>query len=153
MLSYREAKRADIPLIFQYIKELAAYEGLEKEVQTNEQILEEWLFDKSGAKVIFLVLNGREIGFCLYFYNFSTFLGRSGLYIEDLYIEETYRGKGYGKKFLNHMIQLAKDANLGRVEWWCLDENRASIEFYKSQGAQPMSEWTVFRVENKPFLK
>ncbi|MBP2098573.1 GNAT family N-acetyltransferase [Enterococcus rivorum] len=149
MLAYREATKEDIPLIYKYIKELAAYEGLADEVTTNEQILEEWIFDKKGAEVIFPEIEGKEIGFCLYFYNFSTFLGRSGLYIEDLFIEEKYRGKGYGKQLLNKMFQIAKEKQLGRVEWWCLDENKASIDFYKAQGAQPMDEWTVFRVETK----
>lgn len=149
LLTYREATEKDILLIYRYIKELAAYEGLASEVTTNEQILKEWLFDKKGATVILPVLDGKEIGFCLYFYNFSTFLGRSGLYIEDLFIEEKYRGKGYGKQLLNKMFQLAEEKQLGRVEWWCLDKNQASIDFYKSQGAQSMDEWTVFRVENK----
>lgn len=148
LLTYREATKEDIPLIYRYIKELAAYEGLADEVTTSEQLLAEWLFDKKGAEVIFPEIAGKAIGFCLYFYNFSTFLGRSGLYIEDLYIEESYRGHGFGKQLLNRMLQLAKEKQLGRVEWWCLDENQAAIDFYKSQGAQSMDEWTVFRIEN-----
>lgn len=146
-LDYRYGEEKDLALIFQYIKEIAEYEGLLEEVKTDEETLREWLFEKERAKVLFPLINGQPIGFCVYFYNFSTFLGRSGLYIEDIYIEERYRGKGYGKQLLQKMFQIAKDEGLGRVEWACLNDNEPSFEFYVSQGAEPMSEWTVFRTD------
>nr|WP_202063151.1 GNAT family N-acetyltransferase [Enterococcus sp. BWR-S5] len=145
-LDYRYGEEQDTALILRYIKELAEYEGLPNEVKTDEATLKEWLFDKERAKVLFPLLDGKPIGFCVYFYNFSTFLGKSGLYIEDIYIEERYRGKGFGKQLIQKMFKLAKDEQLGRVEWACLNDNEPSFEFYVSQGAEPMSEWTVFRM-------
>lgn len=148
-MNFRKAIREDTPLIYDFIIELARYEGLESEVQTSVETLEKSLFERHSAEVIFLEENEVAIGFCLYFYNFSTFVGKPGLYIEDLYIKEEYRGRGLGKKMLNHMIEYAKKEDLGRVEWWCLDENKPSIEFYLSQGAEKMDEWTVFRISNE----
>ncbi|MFC0491576.1 GNAT family N-acetyltransferase [Listeria grayi] len=147
-ITYRYATQQDVPLIYRYILELAEYEGLADEVNTSEAVLEDSLFNIQAAKVLFPEINGKPIGFCLFFYNFSTFLGRPGLYIEDLYIEEAYRGSGYGKALLEKMRSIAEAEKLGRVEWWCLDENKASIAFYKSQGAVPMEDWTVFRIAN-----
>lgn len=147
-LDYRYAEEKDVSLILRYIKEIAEYEGLLDEVKTDEETLREWLFEKNRAKVLFPLLDGKTIGFCVYFYNFSTFLGRSGLYIEDIYLEERYRGNGYGKQLIQKMFQIAKDEQLGRVEWACLNDNEPSFEFYISQGAEPMSEWTVFRIDD-----
>ena len=145
-LSFRAARRADVPLILEMIRALAEYEQLLSEVVATESVLEEWLFDKKKAEVLFPMLEGKEIGFALYFHNFSTFLGRAGLYLEDLYIQPEYRGRGYGRKVLQKLAQIAVERGCGRLEWWCLDWNAPSIAFYKNLGAQPMDEWTVYRL-------
>ena len=145
-LSFRAARRADVPLILGMIRALAEYEQLLSEVVATESVLEEWLFDKKKAEVLFPMLEGKEIGFALYFHNFSTFLGRAGLYLEDLYIQPEYRGRGYGRKVLQKLAQIAVERGCGRLEWWCLDWNAPSIAFYKNLGAQPMDEWTVYRL-------
>ena len=135
-----------MPLILGMIRALAEYEQLLSEVVATESVLEEWLFDKKKAEVLFPMLEGKEIGFALYFHNFSTFLGRAGLYLEDLYIQPEYRGRGYGRKVLQKLAQIAVERGCGRLEWWCLDWNAPSIAFYKNLGAQPMDEWTVYRL-------
>ena len=145
-LSYRYASREDVSLILKFIKDLARYEKLENEVVATEEILEEWLFDKEKAEVIFALENEKEIGFALFFHNFSTFLGRSGIYLEDLYVMEEYRGKGYGKCILQKLAQIAVERGCERLEWWCLDWNQPSIDFYLSLGAEPMKDWTVYRI-------
>lgn len=145
-LSYRYASREDVSLILKFIKDLARYEKLENEVVATEEILEEWLFDKEKAEVIFALENEKEIGFALFFHNFSTFLGRSGIYLEDLYVMEEYRGKGYGKCILQKLAQIAVERGCGRLEWWCLDWNQPSIDFYLSLGAEPMKDWIVYRI-------
>ena len=145
-LSYRYASREDVSLILKFIKDLARYEKLENEVVETEEILEEWLFDKEKAEVIFALENEKEIGFALFFHNFSTFLGRSGIYLEDLYVMEEYRGKGYGKCILQKLAQIAVERGCGRLEWWCLDWNQPSIDFYLSLGAEPMKDWIVYRI-------
>ena len=146
LLSFRAARREDVPLILEMIRALAEYEQLLSEVVATESVLEEWLFDKEKAEVLFPMLEGKEIGFALYFHNFSTFLGRAGLYLEDLYIQPAYRGRGYGRKVLQKLAQIAVERGCGRLEWWCLDWNAPSIAFYKNLGAQPMDEWTVYRL-------
>lgn len=148
-LSFRAAKREDIPLILQFIKNLAEYENMLNEVVATEALLEEWLFVQKKAEVLFPVLDKGEIGFALFFYNFSTFLGRAGLYLEDLYIMPQYRGQGYGKAVLKELARLAVERGCGRLEWWCLDWNRPSIDFYLSLGAEPMEDWTVYRLSGK----
>lgn len=145
-LSFRNAERKDVPLILQFIKELADYEGMLHEVVADEATLETWIFDKQKAEVIFAVENRKEIGFALFFHNFSTFLGRSGIYLEDLYVKSEFRGKGYGKAILKELASIAVERGCGRLEWWCLDWNKPSIDFYLSLGAEPMSDWTVYRI-------
>ena len=145
-LDFRYANRKDTALILQFIKELADYEKMLNEVVADEKILEEWIFDKQKAEVIFAVENGKEVGFALFFHNFSTFLGRAGIYLEDLYVEPECRGKGYGKAILKRLAAIAVERGCGRLEWWCLDWNRSSIDFYLSLGAEPMSDWTVYRI-------
>lgn len=145
-LTFRYAERKDTPLILQFIKELAEYEKLADQVVADEATLEEWLFDKQKAEVIFPMIEGQEIGYALFFHNFSTFLGRAGLYLEDLFIRPQYRGKGYGKALLKKIASVATERKCGRLEWWCLDWNKPSIDFYLSLGAQPMFEWTSYRV-------
>ena len=145
-LSFRFAQRGDVALVLRFIKELADYEKMLDEVVADEATLEEWLFDRQKAEVLFAVVNGEEVGFALFFHNFSTFLGRAGLYLEDLYVKPEHRGKGYGKAILKKLAKIAVERGCGRLEWWCLDWNRPSIDFYKSLGAEPMDEWTVYRL-------
>ena len=140
------ATRADVPQILQFIRCLAAYERMENEVVATEALLEEWLFDREKAEVLIARDGETPVGFALYFHNFSTFLGRAGIYLEDLYVKEEYRGKGYGKGLLKALASIAVDRGCGRLEWSCLDWNRPSIDFYLSLGAEPMDEWTVYRV-------
>ena len=144
--SYRYANRQDVPLVLRFIKELADYEEMLPEVVADEATLEEWLFDKEKAEVIFALEGEKEVGFALFFHNFSTFLGRAGIYLEDLYVSPSYRGRGYGKGLLRQLAKIAAQRGCGRLEWWCLDWNRPSIDFYLSMGAEPMSDWTVYRI-------
>ena len=145
-LSFRRAAREDTPLILSFIRQLAEYEQMADQVVATEELLEQEIFDRHGAEVVFALADGQEIGFALYFFNFSTFLGRAGLYLEDLYVRPEYRGKGYGKALLQHLAHIACERGCGRMEWWCLDWNRPSIDFYLSLNARPMSEWTVYRL-------
>lgn len=145
-LAFRSATREDVPLILQFIRELADYEKMLHEVVADEATLEEWIFDRQKAEVLFALVDGNEIGFALFFHNFSTFLGRAGIYLEDLYVKPEYRGKGYGKAILKRLASIAVERKCGRMEWWCLDWNQPSIDFYRSLGAEPMSDWTVYRI-------
>lgn len=152
-LNFRYAERKDTPLILKFIKELADYEKMLDEVVADEATLEEWIFDKQKAEVIFAMENSKEIGFALFFHNFSTFLGRAGIYLEDLYVQPGYRGKGYGKAILKKLASIAVERGCGRLEWWCLDWNKPSIDFYLSLGAEPMSDWTVYRIAGNTLLE
>ena len=145
-LNFRYATETDSALILEFIRELAKYENMLDEVVATEELLREWIFEKKKAEVIFALEDGIEVGFALFFHNFSTFLGRGGIYLEDLFVKPEYRGKGYGKGLLKKLAQIAKERGCGRLEWWCLDWNKPSIDFYKSMGAQPMDEWTVYRI-------
>ena len=145
-LGFRNAQRNDVGLILQFIRELADYEKMLSEVVADEATLEEWIFDKQKAEVIFALEGEKEVGFALYFHNFSTFLGRAGIYLEDLYVKPEYRGKGYGKAILKKLASIAVERGCGRLEWWCLDWNKPSIDFYRSLGAEPMDGWTVYRI-------
>lgn len=120
-LGFRNAQRNDVGLILQFIRELADYEKMLSEVVADEATLEEWIFDKQKAEVIFALEGEKEVGFALYFHNFSTFLGRAGIYLEDLYVKPEYRGKGYGKAILKKLASIAVERGCGRLEWWCLD--------------------------------
>ena len=143
---FRFAEENDVSLILHFIKELAKYEEMLDEVVATEEILKEWIFDKKKAEVIFALEDGIEVGFALFFHNFSTFLGRSGIYLEDLYVKPEFRRKGYGKALLKKLAQIAVERGCGRLEWWCLDWNKPSIDFYLSLGAEPMKDWTVYRI-------
>ncbi len=145
-LTFRFAKESDTALILQFIKDLAEYEKMLNEVVATEDLLREWLFEKKKAEVIFAVADGTEVGFALFFHNFSKFLGRSGIYLEDLYVKSEYRGSVYGKSILKKLAQIAVQRGCGRLEWWCLDWNKPSIDFYLSLGAEPMKDWTVYRI-------
>lgn len=145
-LTFRYARREDTALILRFIRELAEYEGLLDEVVADETTLEEWIFDRQKAEVIFALEDAREVGFALFFYNFSTFLGRAGIYLEDLYVRPECRGRGYGRAILKKLASIASECGCGRLEWWCLDRNKPSVDFYLSMGAEPMTDWTAYRV-------
>eukprot|EP00596_Hydrurales_sp_CCMP1899_P009258 CAMPEP_0119036482 /NCGR_PEP_ID=MMETSP1177-20130426/4209_1 /TAXON_ID=2985 /ORGANISM="Ochromonas sp, Strain CCMP1899" /LENGTH=158 /DNA_ID=CAMNT_0006996409 /DNA_START=469 /DNA_END=945 /DNA_ORIENTATION=+ len=148
----RIAEKKDTDLILSFIKELAAYEEMESSVIATSSIIQESLFPEgtpSKAEVIILELDEVPIGFALYFYNFSTFLGKYGLYIEDLYVRKEFRGKGYGKGLIENVCQRALLKDCGRVEWWCLDWNKKAIDFYLNLGAEAMVDWTVYRLSEK----
>lgn len=148
-LTFRFAREADAPLILQFIRGLAEYEKMLDLVVADEATLADQLFRKKNAEVIFALEDGKEVGFALFFHNFSTFLGRSGLYLEDLFVLPEYRGKGYGKAILKKLASIAMERGCGRMEWWCLDWNRPSIDFYLSLNAEPMEEWTTYRLEGE----
>ena len=145
-MDYRFAERKDAALILEFIKALAEYEKLSDEVVATPETLEEWIFDRQKAEVIFALEDGVEVGFALFFHNFSTFLGCAGLYLEDLFVKPAYRGRGYGKGLLAALAKIAVERGCGRLEWVCLDWNKPSIDFYKSLGAVPMDDWTIYRV-------
>ncbi len=145
-MTFRFACEADTPLILQFIRELANYEHMLDQVTASEDILADQLSRQKKAEVVFAVEEGQEIGFALFFHNFSTFLGRAGLYLEDLYVRPEHRRKGVGKALLKKLASIAVERGCGRMEWWCLDWNRPSIEFYCSLGAEPMEAWTVYRL-------
>ena len=152
-LIFRYAVREDAALILSFIKELAEYENLLDEVVATEDLLKEWIFDKGKAEVLFAVVDGKEVGIALFFHNFSTFLGRAGLYLEDLFVKKEYRGQGIGKAFLKKLAEIAVERGCGRFEWSCLDWNQPSIDFYLSMGAKPMEEWTIYRVAGETLAK
>lgn len=142
----RLAGREDVHTILEFVKELADYEHLLEEVVATEALMEEWIFDKQKAEVLIGEEDGVPVGFALFFHNFSTFLGRSGIYLEDLFVKPDYRGKGYGKALLQELAHLTVTRGCGRLEWCCLDWNQPSIDFYKSLGAVPMEDWTIYRM-------
>jgi len=148
----RFAQEKDVPLILSFIKELAEYEKMGDEVVATQEILKESLFVRKAAEVIIGEHEGIPVGFALFFHNFSTFLGRPGIYLEDLYVKPEMRGKGIGKIMLSFLAKLAVERKCGRLEWWCLDWNEPSIRFYKQMGAVPMDEWTVYRVCGKALV-
>lgn len=143
---YRFAVPEDTGQILSFIRELAEYEKLLHEVVATEELLREWLFIKKTAEVIFAEYQGKAIGFALFFHNFSTFLGRSGIYLEDLYVRREYRSLGIGKTLLRKLAEIALERGCGRLEWWCLDWNQSSVNFYLSLGAEAMDDWTVYRI-------
>ncbi len=143
----REASEEDVPLILSFIRELAEYEKLSHEVVATEEELRESLFgERRYAEVLIAEHDGSPAGFALFFHNFSTFLGKPGIYLEDLYVNPAFRGAGIGKKLLVYLASLAKERGCGRLEWWVLDWNEPSIGFYRKLGAVPMDDWTVYRV-------
>lgn len=144
--SIRFADENDAGLILRFIKELAAYENMLDQVVATEDLLRDWLFVKKKAEVFIGELDGKPVGFALFFHNFSTFLGRSGIYLEDLYVKPEARGKGLGEALLKQLAKLAVERGCGRLEWSCLNWNEPSIKFYLSLGAEPMRDWTVYRI-------
>ena len=142
---FRFATKDDAALILEFIKGLAEYEKMSDDVVATEYLLREWIFEKKKAEVVFALEEGVEVGFALFFHNFSTFLGRAGIYLEDLYVKPEYRGRGHGKALLQKIAQIAVERECGRLEWCCLDWNKPSIDFYLSLGAKPLDEWTSYR--------
>ena len=145
-VSIRFATEQDVDTILYFIRELAAYENMSEEVVASEAFLREWIFDKKKAEVILAQAEGETVGFALFFHNFSTFLGRAGIYLEDLFVTEEYRGKGYGKALLKELAKITVERGCGRLEWCCLDWNRPGIDFYLSLGAKPLDDWTIYRL-------
>ena len=144
---FRWAAPADCALILEFIRDLAVYERMEKDVVTTREMLSKWLFEKHAAEVIFAMVDGREVGFALFFSNFSTFAGRPGLYLEDVFVKPEYRGRGIGRSIFQQLAHIAVERGYARFEWSCLDWNSPSIAFYNSLGAKSMSDWTTFRVD------
>jgi len=145
-MEYRFAERKDCGLILEFIRALADYEHMQSEVVATQALLEEWIFHQKKAEVIFALEDGKEVGFALFFHNFSTFLGRAGIYLEDLFVLPEYRGRGYGKGLLTTLAQITVERGCGRLEWACLNWNQPSIDFYLSMGAVPMEDWKVYRI-------
>lgn len=148
----RFATAQDIPAILGFIKALALYENMQDEVVATEALLQEWLFEKKKAEVLIAQEEGEPVGFALFFHNFSTFLGRAGIYLEDLFVLPEKRGRGYGKALLKELASIALARGCGRLEWACLDWNKPSIDFYLSLSAQPMDEWTVYRLAGEALI-
>ena len=144
--SIRFAAREDVPTILEFIRALAAYEKMEDQVIADETLLETWIFEKRKAEVLLAFEGDTPVGFALFFHNFSTWLGRAGIYLEDLFVLPEYRGRGYGKLLLKRLARIAVQRGCGRLEWSCLDWNEPSIGFYLSLGAEPQSEWTTYRL-------
>ena len=146
MINIRNANINDSATILGFIKELAEYENMSNDVVATEELLKQNIFEKKLAEVIIAEFDNKPVGFALFFHNFSTFLGKGGIYLEDLYVQPAMRGKNIGKTLLSSLAKLAVERDCGRLEWSCLNWNEPSIKFYQSQGAIPMNEWTVYRV-------
>jgi GNAT superfamily N-acetyltransferase len=146
-LEIQSATEKDIPLVLSFIRKLAEYEKLSHQVVATEELLRTYLFgSRPMAEVVIARWGGEPVGFALFFHNFSTFLARPGIYLEDLFVDPPYRGKGIGKALLIHLARMAKERGCGRFEWSVLDWNQPSIDFYKALGAVPLDDWTIFRV-------
>ncbi len=143
----RKAGRQDVPLLLELIRGIARFAKMEDEVTASADVLEREMFDEHRAEAVFAVVNGREVGFALYFYNFSTFVGHSGLYLEDLFVWPEHRGKGYGKALLLHLVKIAREHHCGRMEWMSLDWNKTGNDFYRSLGAVPIDDCRVYRLD------
>ena len=145
----RQATEEDLSLILQFIQELAEYEKLSDQVVATEALLHDQFMVRQTSHCVLAYEGITPVGFAIYFFNYSTFLGRNGLYLEDLFVKPAHRGKGYGKKLLFHLYEIARQQQCGRMEWAVLDWNKPAIDFYKSIGARAMDEWTVFRMDVK----
>jgi len=152
-IEIRFAQKGEEGKILRFIEGLAEYEHMSGDVVATEELLREWIFEKGKAEVLFAELDGQAVGFALFFHNFSTFLGRAGIYLEDLFVLPEYRGRGCGKALLTKLAQITVERGCGRLEWSCLDWNKPSIDFYLSLGAKPMDEWTVYRLTGETLHK
>ena len=145
-LEFRYATQDDIDLVYTFIKKLADYEGMPEAVKASKEMIEDWMFTRNKAEVLFAMIDAKEIGFSLFYESFAAYVGKGGIFIDDLYIEPEYRGKGYGKQLLKKMAEIALERECGRLEWLCLRDNLPSMEFYKRMGAKMTDECVVFRV-------
>ena len=152
-MTFRFADENDCSMILAFIKALADYEKMSDQVVATEDLLKEWIFEKKKAEVLFVCEDEKEVGFALFFHNFSTFLGRAGIYLEDLFVLPEYRGKGYGKALLKKLAQITVERGCGRLEWACLNWNQPSIDFYRSLRAVPMNEWTTYRLTGETLME
>ena len=148
----RYASIDDIDKIIYFIKELAVYEKMQDEVVTNKELVKKWIFDLKIAEVLFVMEQNKEVGFALFFYNYSTFVGKAGIYLEDLYVLPNYRHKGYGKALIKKLASICIERECGRFEWCCLNWNKPSIDFYLSLGAKPMDDWTTYRLDGDALI-
>jgi len=149
----RFAEERDVPIIVSFIKELAAYEKLEDEVQANEELVQESIFRRKAAEVLIGEYDGDPVAYAVFFQNFSTFEARPGLFIEDIYIKPHFRRKGFGRQLFTFMARLAVERGYARMEWSCLDWNKSSIAFYEEMGAEAMADWTTFRLSGEALRK
>jgi len=152
-LKFKIATEQDIPVILDFIKQIAIYEKMLDKVSATEESLKESIFDNNRAEALLIEFNNEVIGYIIYFFNFSTFVGREGLYLEDLYIKPEYRGNGIGKKSFKLLVNIAKENKCERLEWTCLDWNEPSLKFYKSIGAKQMNEWIIHRLDKEAIDK
>ena len=152
-VTFRQAKAGDEALVLEFIRGIAQYEKMLDEVVATEESIREWMVEKKMVEVIFAEAEGDTVGFALYFQNFSTFVGRAGLYLEDIFVKPQYRKKGYGKAIFKKLAQIAVERGCQRFEWVCLDGNQPSIDFYRSMGAVPMDQWTIYRLSGDAIKK
>lgn len=148
----RYANIDDIDKIIYFIKELAVYEKMQDKVVTNKDLVKKWIFDLKIAEVLFVMEQNKEVGFALFFHNYSTFVGKAGIYLEDLYVLPNYRHKGYGKALIKKLASICIERECGRFEWCCLNWNKPSIDFYLSLGAKPMDDWTTYRLDGDALI-
>ena len=149
----RPAREEDIPALLGFIHEMAEYEKMSDQVTATEELLHKWIVEKEKAEVLIPTVDGKSVGYALFFHNFSTFLGKSGIYLEDVYIQPEYRGRGYGKAIFQKLAQIALDRGCGRLEWVCLHWNQPCIDFYLSMEAEPQPEWTIYRLTGETLEK
>lgn len=149
---FRFAERKDTELVLSFIKSIATYEGMPDSVKYTKESLEDWLFNRNKGEAIFVLEGEKEVGFCLFYETLPGYIGRGGLYVEDIFVYPEYRGKGYGKALLKKMAEIALQRECGRLEWLCLKWNVNSIQFYKSMGATAMDTCVSFRVEDEALL-
>ena len=152
-LEFRYATRNDVNLIYSFILKLAEYEGMPEAVKASKSMIEEWMFDRNKAEVVFAVLDGNEIGFSLFYESFAAYVGKGGIFIDDLFICPEFRGKGFGKELLKEMARIALERECGRLEWLCLRDNTPSMKFYQHMGAKMTDECVVYRVTGDELIK
>ncbi|WP_252225444.1 GNAT family N-acetyltransferase [Clostridium sp. ZBS2] len=152
-LKFKKTTEEDIPAILEFIKKIAVYEKMLDEVVATEEILRESIFENNRAHALIIEFNNKVIGYIIYFFNFSTFIGRAGLYLEDIYIDPEYRGNGIGKEAFETLVHIAKEEKCERMEWVCLDWNESSLNFYESIGAKQMNEWIIHRLDKEAIQK